>query len=178
MLLLSGLLLPIICSACVCLQGTCGIYLYVRVQQLSAASCSSRKNFNCSLPRKAATGALHYLKTIGRKAVLTQCSLHVASDSSTHVGAAAGHHGPITALVRNSFQPKFFLSTGDWTARLWTEDLRVPICVSPYAPAALTAARWSPTRWGRPGLQSRSPAPTTASTSGLPVCMRGECRIH
>lgn len=101
--------------------------------------------------------------------MLTRCSLHAASDSSARVGAAAGHHGPITALVRNSFQPKFFLSTGDWTARLWTEDLRVPICVSPYAPAALTAARWSPTRWGHPGLQSRSirprqlPAPWPAS---------------
>ena len=46
---------------------------------------------------------------------------------------AAGHHGPITALVRNAFQPKFFLTTGDWTARLWNEDLRVPICMSPYA---------------------------------------------
>ncbi len=57
-----------------------------------------------------------------------------------------GHHGPITALVRNAFQPKFFLTTGDWTARLWNEDLRAPLCTSPYAAAALTAARWSPTR--------------------------------
>ena len=62
----------------------------------------------------------------------------------------AGHHGPITALVRNAFQPKFFLTTGDWTARLWNEDLRVPICTSPYAAAALTAARWSPTRRAPP----------------------------
>jgi len=48
--------------------------------------------------------------------------------------------------VRNAFQPKFFLTTGDWTARLWNEDLRAPICTLPYAAAALTAARWSPTR--------------------------------
>ena len=52
--------------------------------------------------------------------------------------------------MRNAFQPKFFLTTGDWTARLWNEDLRVPICTSPYAAAALTAARWSPTRRAPP----------------------------
>ncbi|KAK9846621.1 hypothetical protein WJX81_007768 [Elliptochloris bilobata] len=70
-----------------------------------------------------------------------------AKNPADRVGTAyPGHHAPITALVRNAFQPKFFLTTGDWTARLWNEDLRVPICTSPYAAAALTAARWSPTR--------------------------------
>ena len=36
----------------------------------------------------------------------------------------AGHHGPVYALQRNPFFSKNFLSVGDWTARIWSEDIR------------------------------------------------------
>lgn len=64
-------------------------------------------------------------------------------------GAYAGHHGAVHVLARNPFYPKFFLSIGDWTARIWNEDLRTPIMSTPYASAYLTGGAWSPTR---PGL--------------------------
>jgi dynein intermediate chain 2 len=38
-----------------------------------------------------------------------------------------GHHGPVCALERSPFYSKYFLSAGDWTARIWNEDLRTAI---------------------------------------------------
>jgi dynein intermediate chain 2 len=61
----------------------------------------------------------------------------------------AGHHGAVYALSRSPFFPKFFMSVGDWTARLWNEDLRSDITSTPYAATQLTGGAWSPTR---PGL--------------------------
>lgn len=49
---------------------------------------------------------------------------------------------------RNPFFPKYFLSVGDWTWRVWNEDLRSPLLVSPYAAAYLSSGTWSPTRPG------------------------------
>lgn len=49
-------------------------------------------------------------------------------------------------LVRSPFFPKFFLSVGDWTTRIWNEDLKTPIITSKYQSTYLTGARWSPTR--------------------------------
>ena len=37
------------------------------------------------------------------------------------------HHGPIYAIQRNPTHNKFFMTVGDWTARIWTEDLKTPI---------------------------------------------------
>ena len=58
----------------------------------------------------------------------------------------AGHLGPVYALSRNPFAIKYFLSAGDWTSRIWNEDLKTPIITSPYAASPLTAAKWSPSR--------------------------------
>ena len=58
-----------------------------------------------------------------------------------------GHHGPVYGLVRNPFYPKYFLSIGDWTARIWNEDLKTPIMTSKYHSSYLTGGRWSPTRY-------------------------------
>ncbi len=50
------------------------------------------------------------------------------------------------SLVRNPLYPKYFLSIGDWTARIWNEDLKSPIMTSKYHSAYLTGGTWSPTR--------------------------------
>ncbi len=62
-----------------------------------------------------------------------------------------GHYGPIFSVQRNPHQNllKYFLTAGDWTARVWNEDLRTPIMTTPYDSAYLTSACWSPSR---PGL--------------------------
>ena len=61
-----------------------------------------------------------------------------------------GHHGPITGLRRNPFNTKYFLSIGDWTARVWTDDtaVKTPILTTKYHSTYLTGGTWSPTRPG------------------------------
>ena len=58
------------------------------------------------------------------------------------------HHGPIYAIQRNPTHNKFFMTVGDWTARIWTEDLKTPIMTTKYHSAYLTSGCWSPTRAG------------------------------
>lgn len=62
----------------------------------------------------------------------------------------SGHHGPIYGLRRNPFNSKYFLSIGDWTARVWTEDnaVKTPILTTKYHPTYLTGGTWSPSRPG------------------------------
>merc|ERR1719199_1304894 len=58
------------------------------------------------------------------------------------------HHGPIYAIERNPTHNKFFMTVGDWTARIWVEDLKTPIMTTKYHSAYLTSGCWSPTRAG------------------------------
>ena len=58
------------------------------------------------------------------------------------------HHGPIASIHRNPFNTKCFLTVGDWTAKIWTEDIKTPIMSTKYHPAYLTSGCWSPTRPG------------------------------
>jgi dynein intermediate chain 2 len=58
------------------------------------------------------------------------------------------HHGPIYSIQRNPANTKCFLTVGDWTARIWMEDLRTPIMTTKYHSSYLTAGCWSPTRAG------------------------------
>eukprot|EP00793_Prasinoderma_coloniale_P004648 PRCOL_00000409-RA len=60
----------------------------------------------------------------------------------------SGHHGPVYSLERNPFYPKYFMSIGDWTARVWMEDLKTPIISTKYHSSYLTGGTWSPTRPG------------------------------
>ncbi|KAG7260997.1 hypothetical protein CRUP_018333, partial [Coryphaenoides rupestris] len=63
------------------------------------------------------------------------------------VSTYAGHHGPIYALQRNPFFPKNFLTVGDWTARIWSEDIKESSIMSTkYQMSYLTDACWSPVR--------------------------------
>eukprot|EP00056_Hartaetosiga_gracilis_P004200 m.72507 g.72507 ORF g.72507 m.72507 type:complete len:579 (+) comp11741_c0_seq1:115-1851(+) len=57
------------------------------------------------------------------------------------------HHGPVYALKRNPFFPKFFLSVGDWTSRVFCEDIRESsIMSSKNYPCYLTGCAWSASR--------------------------------
>ncbi|XP_068621454.1 dynein axonemal intermediate chain 2-like [Battus philenor] len=55
--------------------------------------------------------------------------------------------GPIWSLERNPGFLKNFLSVGDWTARVWSEDCREsPILWTPATRHRFSAGAWSPTR--------------------------------
>lgn len=58
------------------------------------------------------------------------------------------HHGPICAIQRNPSHPKYFMTVGDWTARVWSEDNSTPIMSTQYCQSYLTGGCWSPTRAG------------------------------
>jgi dynein intermediate chain 2 len=58
------------------------------------------------------------------------------------------HHGPIYSIQRNLANSKCFLTVGDWTARIWMEDLKTPIMTTKYHSSYLTAGCWSPIRPG------------------------------
>ncbi|KAL8270679.1 hypothetical protein Esti_005395 [Eimeria stiedai] len=59
------------------------------------------------------------------------------------------HYGPVRSVRRNPFHSKYFLSVGDWTAKVWMEEVKTPLITTPHHRAALTDGQWSPSR---PGL--------------------------
>ena len=59
-----------------------------------------------------------------------------------------GHCGPVYGLQRNPWFPKFFITVGDWTVRLWNEELKSPIMTSKYFKNYVMDSVWSPTRPG------------------------------
>jgi len=61
---------------------------------------------------------------------------------------SGSHHGPCYSLSRHPFNPKYFMSVGDWTTRIWMEDLKTPLITTRYDNAYLTGGCWSPTRPG------------------------------
>jgi len=63
-------------------------------------------------------------------------------------GGYGRHFGPVYSVKRNPFNPKFFLTVGDWCAKMWMEELKGPMLQTPYYPSFLSAASWSPTRPG------------------------------
>jgi dynein intermediate chain 2 len=72
-----------------------------------------------------------------------------AKTPAERIGASyVGHHGPVYSLRRHPFFPKYFMSVGDWTARVWMEDLRSPVMTTRYHAAGLSSGAWSPTRPG------------------------------
>lgn len=59
-----------------------------------------------------------------------------------------GHHGPVYSVMRNTFFAKFFLTVGDWTARIWSDEIKTPMYMTFYHKAYLTSGTWHPVRPG------------------------------
>ncbi|GKT15502.1 Dynein axonemal intermediate chain 2 [Aduncisulcus paluster] len=59
-----------------------------------------------------------------------------------------GQHGAISSLYRSPFYPKFFLTSGDWSVRLFHEEVGTPILASKYAESRVVDCNWSPVRPG------------------------------
>lgn len=93
-------------------------------------------------------GPLKYL--IGtEQGYILQANKRKAVEIQTRFGLESGkHHGPVYALQRNPAHTKFFLSVGDWTAKVWSEELKTPIMQTRYHSSYLTSGCWSPSRCG------------------------------
>lgn len=61
---------------------------------------------------------------------------------------SASHLGPVYSVKRNPANTKYFLSVGDWSSKLWFEDLKSPVVLNRYESSYVTAGCWSPTRPG------------------------------
>lgn len=71
------------------------------------------------------------------------------TDITSRFGQDSGHHhGPVYSVKRNPFISKYFLTVGDWSARVFAEDSKSPIITSSYHSAMLQTGCWSPTRPG------------------------------
>jgi dynein intermediate chain 2 len=58
------------------------------------------------------------------------------------------HLGPIYAIVRNYQYPKVFMTIGDWSAKVWMDDLKTPLIKTKYHDSYLSDGCFSPTRIG------------------------------
>eukprot|EP00775_Hariotina_reticulata_P002074 gene2074-2393_t len=94
-----------------------------------------------------AAGPTKFMVGCEQGSVLT-CNRKAKHPADRVGGSYLGHHGPVYGLRRNPFFPKYFLSVGDWTCRIWNEDLRSPLLVGRYSSAYLTGGTWSPSRPG------------------------------
>ena len=56
--------------------------------------------------------------------MVVSCNRKAKTPAEKIVSTYSGHQGPIYALQRNPFFPKNFLTVGDWTARIWSEDIK------------------------------------------------------
>jgi len=87
-----------------------------------------------------------YVTLIDRKAKKDAESTKAIKNTFGLKGGA--HHGPVYSVQRNPTNLKYFLSIGDWTAKVWMEDIKQPLMVTRYDQSYLTAGCWSPTRPG------------------------------
>jgi len=51
-------------------------------------------------------------------------------------------------MQRNPIHLKYFLTVGDWSAKIWSEELKIPIMQTRYHNSYLTDGCWSQTRAG------------------------------
>ncbi|NXN96412.1 DNAI2 protein, partial [Rhinopomastus cyanomelas] len=56
--------------------------------------------------------------------IVIACNRKAKTPAEKITGTFSGHYGPVYALARNPFCPKVFLTVGDWTARIWSEDIK------------------------------------------------------
>ncbi|XP_038613256.1 dynein intermediate chain 2, axonemal [Tachyglossus aculeatus] len=95
--------------------------------------------FESTMPTKFMVGT--------EQGIVVSCNRKAKTPAEKIVCSFSGHHGPIYALERNPFYPKNFLTVGDWTARIWSEDSRESsIMWTKYHMAYITDGAWSPTR--------------------------------
>ncbi|KAG7491374.1 hypothetical protein MATL_G00003000 [Megalops atlanticus] len=72
--------------------------------------------FETTMPTKFMVGT--------EQGLVVSCNRKAKTPAEKIVCTYSGHHGPVYALQRNPFFPKNFLTVADWTARIWSEDIK------------------------------------------------------
>uniref|UniRef100_A0AAQ4RIS7 Dynein, axonemal, intermediate chain 2b n=1 Tax=Gasterosteus aculeatus aculeatus TaxID=481459 RepID=A0AAQ4RIS7_GASAC len=73
-------------------------------------------DFESTMPTKFMVGT--------EQGLVVSCNRKAKTPTEKVVCTYDGHQGPVYALQRNPFFPKNFLTVGDWTARIWSEDIK------------------------------------------------------
>ncbi|XP_055031865.2 dynein axonemal intermediate chain 2 [Misgurnus anguillicaudatus] len=95
--------------------------------------------FETTMPTKFMVGT--------EQGYVISCNRKAKTPAEKIVCTYGSHHGPIYALQRNPFFPKNFLTVGDWTARIWSEDIKESsIMWTKYHTTSLLDGCWSPVR--------------------------------
>ncbi|KAM6899967.1 dynein axonemal intermediate chain 2 [Xenentodon cancila] len=110
-----------------------------RVGNLDRALGAISLEFETTMPTKFMVGT--------EQGLVVSCNRKAKTAAEKIVCTYDGHHGPIYALQRNPFFPKNFLTIGDWTARIWSEEIKESSIMSTkYQMSYLMDACWSPVR--------------------------------
>uniref|UniRef100_UPI003AAB5D2A dynein axonemal intermediate chain 2-like n=1 Tax=Centroberyx gerrardi TaxID=166262 RepID=UPI003AAB5D2A len=95
--------------------------------------------FDATMPTKFMVGT--------EQGLVVSCNSKAKTPAESIECTFIGHYGAVYALQRNPFFPKNFLTVGDWTARIWSEDIKESSIISTKPEMSyLTDACWSPVR--------------------------------
>jgi dynein intermediate chain 2 len=95
-----------------------------------------------------ANAGLHKFVIGAENGLAFSCNRKAKTPADVVTNVFGAHHGPVASVMRSPFFPKVFLTAGDWSVKVWTEDARNPILASAYASSHLTCGAWSPSRPG------------------------------
>ncbi|NXB99872.1 DNAI2 protein, partial [Orthonyx spaldingii] len=111
-----------------------------RQDQLKDALGASSLDFASSMPTKFLVGT--------EQGIIISCNRDAKTPPEKIANIFRGHIGAVYSVTRNPFFPKVFLSVGDWTARIWTEELMdsAPIMETKYHTPYLLDGCWSPVK--------------------------------
>ncbi|NXY25491.1 DNAI2 protein, partial [Atrichornis clamosus] len=85
-----------------------------REEQLKNALGAISLEFASTMPTKFLVGT--------EQGTIIGCNRDAKTPPDKIANIFSGHIGAVYAVARNPFFPKIFLSVGDWTARIWSED--------------------------------------------------------
>ncbi|KAL4648624.1 dynein intermediate chain 2, axonemal-like [Arapaima gigas] len=95
--------------------------------------------FETTMPTKFMVGT--------EQGLVISCNRKAKTPAEKIVCTYSSHQGPIYALQRNPFFPKYFLTVADWTARIWSEDIKESSIMSTtFDMTYLMDGCWSPVR--------------------------------
>ncbi|NXM51781.1 DNAI2 protein, partial [Illadopsis cleaveri] len=119
-----------------------------REDQLKKALGAISLDFVPTMPTKFLVGT--------EQGIIVSCNRDAKTPPEKIANIFSSHIGAVYTVTRNPFFPKVFLSVGDWTARIWTEELMdsssimetknhtaylLDVCWSPMKPAVFFTVR-------------------------------------
>ncbi|XP_056361522.1 dynein axonemal intermediate chain 2 [Oenanthe melanoleuca] len=109
-----------------------------RQEQLKNALGAISLDFAPTLPTKFLVGT--------EQGIIISCNRDAKTPPEKIAYVFRSHIGAVYRVTRNPFFPKVFLSVGDWTARIWTEELMdsSSIMETKYHTPYLLDTCWSP----------------------------------